>query len=728
MTINIREKRLIKQVAEVFFSDLWHGLRNDVICRLLARTYNATSVSLMLYHGSAKGSTDLLVCSGSFINTDSGDVIIGSDDIERVLQNIDFYEYVEYAKSALDRLSYEEYFKSIKSVLFSKKINEDTFYKLKETIKLDYELFRTYKKTFSKETNKIELLDSVDETIYSPNFSGTQFSELVQHINDGGNIEKIKSPKLRKSIQKIEGGKLTWVFQNFNIVVKHRFWLGVPLIANSRCIGILRFLLNEERGNSIKKEFDSIKFISEFISNLFGNYYSWDKIHQLSFHDELNLLELENVNFNNICEALRSVINCYGCIFRLDSEDKKSNRIVGYSPSVGKYIKDISQLGDHLQVNETNANEVLDLIFKKKFHSETDVIGIIFNFNSNNQIDYQSIQYYYLSNKNEVVKTTNEWHKLRNVDMPDISKVFNDDRIRILKMNGIERVIIIKVPDLMESYFTFANTTNRAFTNKDVEVIYPFIRRIGIELSAAQLANKERVAKSFETLFDIIDHEIASPFLNLQSGLHFKSDSDPHDGFLKELCHQCGFITRFVSNLRIARNILVDNYSFDSDNQCTFNLVDELELIRQWLDIKFLEKGLQFDIKGIKSGDPLLVKLDRNIFGFVFYNLIDNAVKYSLKSNEENIVGQDYIICNIKATDKLLISIENIGLEIMKDEIDSIYDLQYRSSKAINSTIEGSGLGLYFVKKCIENLGWNISVTNERIAKNLYKTAFRVEF
>ncbi|MDY4005976.1 MAG: histidine kinase dimerization/phospho-acceptor domain-containing protein, partial [Fusobacterium varium] len=75
----------------------------------------------------------------------------------------------------------------------------------------------------------------------------------------------------------------------------------------------------------------------------------------------------------------------------------------------------------------------------------------------------------------------------------------------------------------------------------------------------------------------------------------------------------------------------------------------------------------------------------------VIGNLIDNAIKYSKPSTSVNVIAS---IKNLK----LIISIEDFGCGIEKNEFKKIFHRFYRVDKSRNNKIEGTGLGLSIVK------------------------------
>jgi signal transduction histidine kinase len=89
--------------------------------------------------------------------------------------------------------------------------------------------------------------------------------------------------------------------------------------------------------------------------------------------------------------------------------------------------------------------------------------------------------------------------------------------------------------------------------------------------------------------------------------------------------------------------------------------------------------------------------------GRVFYNILDNAIKYT--PHKGRILISDKIVLN-----KYVLTLNDNGAGISKDIVDKIFDPFFRGD-ASRST-EGAGLGLTLSKKIIENHKGTISINS----------------
>lgn len=104
--------------------------------------------------------------------------------------------------------------------------------------------------------------------------------------------------------------------------------------------------------------------------------------------------------------------------------------------------------------------------------------------------------------------------------------------------------------------------------------------------------------------------------------------------------------------------------------------------------------------------DNLEAYIDKDKFEIVFYNMIDNAIKYSYESVNIDIeCRQDNNNLNLKITDN--------GMGISAQDLDEIFKNFNRGNKVERSSIMGYGIGLSFVKKVVKAHKGDILVTSK---------------
>ena len=142
---------------------------------------------------------------------------------------------------------------------------------------------------------------------------------------------------------------------------------------------------------------------------------------------------------------------------------------------------------------------------------------------------------------------------------------------------------------------------------------------------------------------------------------------------------------------------------FDSDavtlNKEATDISVMIKEILSDIEILALQKNIEITVMSF-AGDNI-VNIDRERMRRVFYNIFDNAIKYS---NENGKIEVDIK----RLGEEVLIKISDTGQGISEEDIPYIFDRFYRADKARCS--EGFGLGLSIAKSIVKAHGGNIEV------------------
>lgn len=101
--------------------------------------------------------------------------------------------------------------------------------------------------------------------------------------------------------------------------------------------------------------------------------------------------------------------------------------------------------------------------------------------------------------------------------------------------------------------------------------------------------------------------------------------------------------------------------------------------------------------------EPVMLPTGAAYIEELFYNLIDNAIKY-------NKTGGKVTVTLEKLPQKARIKVSDTGIGIESAHLDRIFERFYRVDKSRSKQTGGTGLGLSIVKHIVENLGGSIGV------------------
>ncbi|MCB0477726.1 MAG: HAMP domain-containing histidine kinase [Crocinitomicaceae bacterium] len=132
-----------------------------------------------------------------------------------------------------------------------------------------------------------------------------------------------------------------------------------------------------------------------------------------------------------------------------------------------------------------------------------------------------------------------------------------------------------------------------------------------------------------------------------------------------------------------------------------FDLHEFIEEAKENFETNQLKENGQFiiDLKATNS----ILYVDPVHVGNVIYNLIDNGIKYSSTPCKIMVSTKDF-------KDGVMVEIEDNGIGMKKENLKYIFEKFYRVPTGNVHNVKGFGLGLYYVKRIIEEHGGTIHV------------------
>ncbi len=270
----------------------------------------------------------------------------------------------------------------------------------------------------------------------------------------------------------------------------------------------------------------------------------------------------------------------------------------------------------------------------------------------------------------------------------------------IFIIGGVISIIIqrnnpnIIVVDLIESvicclmYFTIEN---------------PDIKMIQQLQVAREQADKANRAKT--DFLSSMSHEIRTP-LNAIVGF---SDCIVEAKTLDEAQENAKDIMNASETLLEIVNGILDISKIEAGKieiiNSPYNAHELFEELAKLITPKMDEKALDFSYY-IAPDLPQTLYGDHSNIKKVVTNFLSNASKYT----EKGFVRYEVNCINTKDVCKLIITVEDSGRGIKKDNIDKMFTKFQRIDEDRNTTIEGTGLGLAITKQLVELMGGKIIV------------------
>ncbi|MBF9254052.1 PAS domain S-box protein [Pontibacter sp. 172403-2] len=216
--------------------------------------------------------------------------------------------------------------------------------------------------------------------------------------------------------------------------------------------------------------------------------------------------------------------------------------------------------------------------------------------------------------------------------------------------------------------------------------------------------NKElvRINNDLDSFVYTASHDLKSPITNLEGLLiALKEDLGPDEEKHKEIMSRMG---DSITNLKKVVADLAEVIKLQQQEEMPeiVNIPELLVEIRENLHgmIQASKADIEADFSGFES-----LKYARKNLRSIVYNLVSNAIKYADPSRTPKIS----IKTSLSAAGEHVLSVADNGLGVESNQISKMYTM----FKRFHDHVEGSGIGLYLVRKILDNSGDRIAVESQ---------------
>jgi len=219
---------------------------------------------------------------------------------------------------------------------------------------------------------------------------------------------------------------------------------------------------------------------------------------------------------------------------------------------------------------------------------------------------------------------------------------------------------------------------------------------------AISLANLESSRRSFVAN---VSHELKTPMTSIGGFIDGMLDGtippEQHRKYLELVSEEVRRLSRLVTGmLNLSKiedgELKLKLKPFDI-NELLFTTVLSFEQI-------IASKGLE--LVGLDALEPVTLPGDKDMLTQVFYNLIDNAVKFTPR-------GKALIFSARQDRDTYAFTLRNTGVGISSEELARIFERFYKTDKSRSFDVKGAGLGLYLARTIVKMHGGAISARSD---------------
>ncbi len=275
--------------------------------------------------------------------------------------------------------------------------------------------------------------------------------------------------------------------------------------------------------------------------------------------------------------------------------------------------------------------------------------------------------------------------------------------ILFIMINQIRRSLFQPLNEIQEfsKEVSKGNYSNRLLNTNDDE-----IGQLALAFNLMSQSLEEQEVRKKEFLSNVV-HELRTPLTYisgytqvLKQQIYTSPEEAQH--YLKTIENETNRLNKLIYDVIELDHLQEHMYILNEEPMAIAQLfLDTLALF----DIRITEKQLKIELD---IQEDLIINGDTKRMQQVFYNLLDNAIKYS---SEQSMIKLNLIAEN----KKLLFQVNNEGNEISEMDLHHIGERFFRTDKARSRSTGGTGLGISIVKEIVRLHGGSFSLSSNSV-------------
>jgi signal transduction histidine kinase len=216
-------------------------------------------------------------------------------------------------------------------------------------------------------------------------------------------------------------------------------------------------------------------------------------------------------------------------------------------------------------------------------------------------------------------------------------------------------------------------------------------------------SNLTTIKNDLDTFIYTAAHDLKSPIANMEGLLDILyttvSEEKINRGKVNKIVELLKTtFRRFGTTIKdLTTFVEAENDTTDEKTE-EINIFEVVENVKGDLTHLIEESNAKIEVIG---QDKFLINIPKKNFRSIMYNLLSNAIKY--RSSERS---PEVVVRMEKVDGKIHLSVTDNGLGIPSDKLDKVFTI----FKRFHDHVEGSGLGLYIVKRMIDRSKGQIEV------------------
>ena len=220
------------------------------------------------------------------------------------------------------------------------------------------------------------------------------------------------------------------------------------------------------------------------------------------------------------------------------------------------------------------------------------------------------------------------------------------------------------------------------------------------------------LAQQQQNFVSSVSHELKTPLTSIrmygeilkQGWVSDEKKEEYYDFIYSESERLSRLIANVLQISKVSRNAL--NLEIEP-----VKLKELMSLVQSRIDSQIIQSGYILDVHMDADIEHTTINVDTDAFIQVIINLVDNAVKFSRKSE----LKQVDIHFNKNAKGQVEISVRDYGPGISKEHSKKVFDLFYRAGNELTRETTGTGIGLALVKELSHAMAAKVRVVQHKV-------------
>ncbi len=191
-----------------------------------------------------------------------------------------------------------------------------------------------------------------------------------------------------------------------------------------------------------------------------------------------------------------------------------------------------------------------------------------------------------------------------------------------------------------------------------------------------------------------VSHDLKTPLTMIKAYAEMirdfsYKDKDKRNNHLQIIIDETDRLNMLVNDILLlskaqanVENLKIEEYDLVKEVN---SILKKYEIMKETEDYKLI----------LTAPKKVKIKADKNKLNQVIYNLINNAINYTGKNKDVNIIISEQ-------NSSYLVEVKDSGKGIKKQELDYIWDKYYKNEKNHQRNVVGTGIGLSIVKAILE--------------------------